>query len=109
VHVEGFGWFSPSNQPPEEAAVLITNPAVWAEDAPEPTAALPVDDPDPTKGDPEDSTGSAEAAVDPFDPGKHTVAEVLAYLNGLDDDQAAEAQRVLAAEQAGKARQSLLG
>lgn len=48
----------------------------------------------------------------PFDPSKHTVEEVLAYLGGSDEDHppvtAEEWDRVKAAEAAGKARKGIL-
>ncbi|MCB5168002.1 hypothetical protein LG634_24640 [Streptomyces bambusae] len=44
-------------------------------------------------------------ADDAFDPAAHTVAEVIAYLNDADDDERA---RVLAAEEAGEARATIL-
>jgi hypothetical protein len=40
-----------------------------------------------------------------FDPGEHSVKDVLAYLDGADEDEAA---RVVAAETAGKARAGIL-
>ncbi|MGW3572182.1 hypothetical protein ACWDSL_51470 [Streptomyces sp. NPDC000941] len=40
-----------------------------------------------------------------FDPAKHSVKEVLAYLDTADPD---EAERVIAAEQAGEARKTIL-
>lgn len=43
-------------------------------------------------------------AVSGFDPGEHSVAEVLAYLADNPDD----AERVIAAEAAGKARKTIL-
>ena len=48
----------------------------------------------------------------PFDPNKHTVDEVRAYIDGLDDSDPeardAEFVRVVEAERAGKARKSFL-
>jgi hypothetical protein len=41
-----------------------------------------------------------------FDPGEHTVAEVQAYLDSLTDDD--ERLRVLEAEEAGRARTTIL-
>ena len=55
--------------------------------------------------------GDAETDATEFDPGKHTADEVLDYLGvleGQDPVTADEFQRVLAAEQAGKARKGLL-
>ena len=46
------------------------------------------------------------AAAEPFDPGKHTVAQVLAYLDTVGTD--AEFQRVVEAEAAGKNRRSIV-
>lgn len=43
-----------------------------------------------------------------FNPADHTVEEVAAYLNGLNQDDP-ERERVLAAEAAGKARKSITG
>lgn len=49
---------------------------------------------------------------DPFDPGKHSVDDVRAYLDGLDasdpEKRDAELQRVVEAEKAGKNRPTLL-
>ena len=42
---------------------------------------------------------------DEFDPGKHSVADVLAYVEANPDD----AERVLEAETAGKGRKGILG
>lgn len=49
--------------------------------------------------------GGDAPAVEPFDPSEHTVPEVLAHLEGADDD---ERQRVLTAEQSGKSRMTIL-
>lgn len=46
----------------------------------------------------------AAPAVEAFDPSAHTVADVLAYLSANPDD----AERVLDAERAGKARKGVL-
>lgn len=43
-----------------------------------------------------------------FNPGEHTVEEVITYLNGLDPEDP-ERDRVLAAEAAGKARKGITG
>ncbi|MFJ6578375.1 hypothetical protein ACIQMY_20690 [Streptomyces sp. NPDC091368] len=46
-----------------------------------------------------------------YDPAEHDAADVLAYLDSLgsdDSDAVAEAERVLAAEQSGKARKTIL-
>lgn len=43
-----------------------------------------------------------------FNPADHTVEEVTAYLNGLNQDDP-ERERILAAEAAGKARKSITG
>lgn len=56
----------------------------------------------------EDPEGSGSPVSDPsapFDPSKHKVDDVLAHLANAD---AEEARRVLAAEEAGKARQGVL-
>lgn len=45
-----------------------------------------------------------ESAGEPYDPGSHTTAEVLAYVDAHPD----EADAVLAAEQAGKNRSTLV-
>lgn len=52
-------------------------------------------------------TGAAvpEAAADVFDPGGYTVAEVAEYLTAHPED----ADRVIAAERAGKNRVSIVG
>lgn len=44
-----------------------------------------------------------------FVPGEHTVAEVLEYLDALDDDNSGERQRVLAAERNGQNRKGIVG
>jgi len=51
------------------------------------------------EGDPVDETGT-------FDPDEHTVDEVNTYLESASED---EQSRVLAAEEAGKARKGILG
>ncbi|MEU6168087.1 hypothetical protein [Streptomyces tanashiensis] len=54
---------------------------------------------------------AAEPPTELFDPAEHDAADVLAYLDSLGDDDsdaAAETQRVLAAEQSGKARKTIL-
>lgn len=53
-----------------------------------------------------DPTSVVEVTPAVFDPSEHSVEDVLAYLEGKDD---AERDRVLAAEQAGKARKGLVG
>lgn len=48
---------------------------------------------------------------EPFDPSEHDAPEVIAYLDALgtdDSDSVAEFDRVIAAEQAGKARKTIL-
>lgn len=47
-----------------------------------------------------------EQPPEPFDPSSHTVAEVVAHLEGADDD---EHSRVIEAEQAGKNRTGIVG
>lgn len=59
---------------------------------------------------PEPAAASEPQAPDgtdavPFDPAEHTVADVLAYLSSADDGERA---RVLAAEEAGEARATIL-
>ena len=49
---------------------------------------------------------SLVGSVDPFDPGKHSVGDVLQYLGDSDDE--TEVERVLAAEAEGKARKGVL-
>lgn len=56
------------------------------------------------------AAGPAESAA-PFDPSEHPADEVLTYLDSLvneDTHDAAEFDRVLAAEQSGKARKTIL-
>lgn len=54
-------------------------------------------------------SGSDDAnPPDEWDPGEHTVAEVVEYLDGLGDDETDERDRVLAAEAEGKARKGVL-
>ncbi|MFB4285697.1 hypothetical protein ACBJ59_61295 [Nonomuraea sp. MTCD27] len=55
--------------------------------------------------DPEGSEPPVSDSSAPFDPAKHTVDDVLAHLADADRD---EAERVLAAEEAGKARRGVL-
>lgn len=43
-----------------------------------------------------------------YDPSKHDASEVLAYLDSLGEDDAAEYERVIAAERDGKARKTIL-
>lgn len=50
-------------------------------------------------------TEQGSGPADEFDPGEHSVDDVLAYLESVDE---AETERVLAAEQAGKARKTIL-
>ena len=58
------------------------------------------------------STSAQEQGDGPFDPAKHNVKDVLAYLQDIPDDDAeahdAEVVRVVEAEKAGQARKSLL-
>lgn len=92
--------YGPDDTVPAEHAALITNPDVWAE-APEP-------DPEPAApADPE--PGPAADTDGPFDPGAHNMPDVLAYLQGLGDDDGAEYERVIAAEKAGKNRKGIVG
>lgn len=59
----------------------------------------------------EESPATSEAPDEPFDPAKHDVPEVLAYLDSLgteDSDAAAEFDRVIAAEQGGKNRKTIV-
>lgn len=74
----------------------------------------PDDDPEPAPATATVGTPLRDATVDaapegddgePFDPAEHTVDDVQAYLADADAD---ERQRVLDAEQAGKARKSIL-
>lgn len=57
-----------------------------------------------------DSAAGAELGAGVYDPGEHTVAEVLAYLAALPStaDGATERDRVKVAEAAGKARSTIL-
>lgn len=59
-------------------------------------------------GDPEitETTEAPTAPVETFDPGAHTVADVLAHLESADE---VESERVRAAERAGKNRTTILG
>lgn len=62
----------------------------------------------PAHADPDGQTGGPDEYVvpdGPFDPSEHSVEEVLAYLDHVDRDVAA---RVIEAEQAGKARKTIL-
>ncbi|MFD2792579.1 hypothetical protein ACFS27_03360 [Promicromonospora vindobonensis] len=60
-----------------------------------------------------DGGGEPQGDPVPFDPAEHSVAEVTAYLDGLDDTDteahAAEVTRVLEAERNGKNRSTLVG
>ena len=57
-----------------------------------------------------DSAAGAESGAGVYDPGEHTVAEVLAHLAALPStaEGAAERDRVKVAEAAGKARSTIL-
>jgi hypothetical protein len=77
-------------------------------DTPEPVREvpiLPVERPEPVASiaTPEVVIDAAEPSLE-FDPSTHTVAEVLTYLRANPDDRA----RVIEAEQAGKARGTIL-
>jgi hypothetical protein len=50
-----------------------------------------------------------EPEVTAFDPGDHTVKDVLAYIEQYQTDSPGEVQRVLALEAAGKNRPTILG
>lgn len=52
-----------------------------------------------------DADAAGEEAAEEFDPSEAKVADVLEYLNGADET---ERERVLAAEEAGKARSTVL-
>ncbi|MEU0465024.1 hypothetical protein ABZ215_13555 [Amycolatopsis sp. NPDC006131] len=54
----------------------------------------------------QEATGDEAAGAEPFDPGDHTVTEVMAYLDDADD---VERARVLDAEKAGKNRRGIVG
>lgn len=56
--------------------------------------------------DPGEKRSLASPAGGEFDPGEHTAPEVIEYLKGASQEERA---RVLAAEQAGKARATVLG
>jgi hypothetical protein len=58
-----------------------------------------------------DDAPEVKQLADGGDPGDFTVPDVVAYLNGLTDDEAgrAEFDRVVAAEQAGKNRAGIVG
>ena len=81
--------------PPKDVAERITNPKAWNAPAPEQVVESGEPDPEPVP-----------APSDVFDPSDHSVVEVREYLAGAD---AAEKERVLAVEAAGKARTSLTG
>ncbi len=91
VHVAGRS-FAAGDVPPEEYAVLITNPRAWG---------------DPVDTDRKRPRAAAQAVADlydPSDPGQG-VDEVNNYLANADADEVA---RVLAAESDGKARKGIL-
>lgn len=93
------------------AAPEVEQPAIAEPEAPEPAADTPdggsddQDDTDADTGDTDDDqTGDDQG--DLFDPSLHTVADVLAYLDSVDDTERA---RVIDAERAGKARKTITG
>lgn len=61
---------------------------------------------EPTPPAPPAGNGSAKGALDEFDPAKHNVDDVIAYLEREDVDEA-EVQRVQAAESEGKKRSTI--
>jgi hypothetical protein len=63
-----------------------------------------VEDTDSSKADTKDSGTGSASDDDTFDPGEHTVTDVLTYLDTADRD---EAVRVLDAEAAGQARKGI--
>ncbi|MEV0608122.1 hypothetical protein AB0I61_17325 [Polymorphospora rubra] len=87
VHV-GDRWYYPGKPVPAEVAAQISNPDVWA-------GSADVDEPAPGPGD-------GDGSVDEVPTG--SIADVLEWV-GDDPDRA---QRALDAEQAGKARTSLM-
>lgn len=97
---------------------LFDDPATVARPAPAELKAKPVEEatanpgeqrnltpPTEVGGDPEPKA-DGQADAKPFDPSAHHAPEVLAYLDGVDEDERA---RVLAAEAGGKKRKSILG
>lgn len=63
-----------------------------------------VEDTDSSKADTKDSGTGSASDDDTFEPGEHTVTDVLTYLDTADRD---EAVRVLDAEAAGQARKGI--
>lgn len=88
-------WLQPGDEAPDWAD--ITNPEVWA------------DEDEPAQPDATAADGDSEVVDGPFDPSQHTVPDVMAYLEGLGDEQADEYSRVIDAESAGQARKGILG
>lgn len=86
---------------PEPATEPVEEPAP----ADEPSQDEDVADDDTADDTAADADGEAEDEADAFDPSAHTVVDVNTYLEAADD---AERARVLAAEQAGKARLGIL-
>jgi hypothetical protein len=90
---------------PEDAARLMHARERAQAGAPEPAAVLGMRQADPPRTS-QPPAGDAGTQPEPvFDPGAHTVAEVLMHLDSAD---ATETARVLAAEAAGKARKTVL-
>lgn len=113
VHVAGRS-FAAGDVPPEEYAVLITNPRAWGDpvdtdrksrrtiSASAPVVAAPSAPPPSDDEDDDHDTGSE--VYDPSAPGQG-LDEVNNYLANADED---EVRRVLAAEADGKARKGIL-
>ncbi|WP_346921305.1 hypothetical protein [Glutamicibacter creatinolyticus] len=61
---------------------------------------------------PSEDAGGGKGSDKPFDPSEHNAADVLAYLDGLPDEdpdaRGAEVHRVLEAEKAGKGRKGVI-
>ncbi|MDH6435607.1 hypothetical protein M2158_004084 [Streptomyces sp. SAI-144] len=91
---------------------LFDDPATVPRPAPAELTATPVEEATANPGEqrnltPPTAVGDGpKADGKPFDPSEHHAPEVLAYLDGVDEDERA---RILAAEAGGKKRKSILG
>jgi hypothetical protein len=90
--------------PPLPAPAEEPTPAADGAEPDDPADEQPADSPEPVLGDPDPAADSADDPAADFDPGQHTVAEVIAYAKANPDQAAA----VLAAEKAGRARTTIL-
>ena len=81
-----------TNEPNHHLALMIAGGYLIGDPEPEPEEIIVQEPP--------------AAIPDPFDPSRHTIEQVNAYLEGVDDTERA---RVLEAERNGRARKGILG